>query len=149
MNKKSFFLGFAAGAVVAIAVLFVIGLIYHNDNSVETNGKVANKGSVEKNEKPASNSPVDFLEMPVSYENKKEASFEVFQVLAEDAALANEMETIYGELHPMGKTVLILGKDFYSQQVITIKNPMRVGTYSYTSRSDMPITVPVIDSTKQ
>ncbi len=43
-----------------------------------------------------------------------------------------------------GNTVMILGEDFYSDQVVIVKNPMRVGTYSYTNRTEMPMTVPVI-----
>lgn len=44
-----------------------------------------------------------------------------------------------------GNTVLVLGKDFYSDQIVTLKNPQRIGTYSYTNNGGMPMTVPVID----
>ena len=44
-----------------------------------------------------------------------------------------------------GNTVVILGENFYSDQIVTIKNPQRVGTYSYTTKRGMPITVPVIN----
>ncbi len=33
----------------------------------------------------------------------------------------------------------------HSKQVVTIKNPQRIGTYSYTTNGGMPMTVPVID----
>ena len=69
MNKKSFFLGVVTGFVLTFVGLFVIGLV--NQNSEE-------------------NDPVQYLEKPVSYENKKETSFKVFQVLG-NAALANEI----------------------------------------------------------
>ena len=31
-----------------------------------------------------------------------------------------------------------------NDQVVTVKNPMRVGTYNYTNNGGMPMTVPVI-----
>ena len=44
-----------------------------------------------------------------------------------------------------GNTVVILGENYYSDQVVNVKNPQRVGTYSYTNKGSMPMTVPVID----
>ena len=122
MSKKSFFLGVVTGVVLTFVVLIVIGLV---------------------NEKSDANFPAQYLEKPVSYENKKETSFKVFQVLG-NAALATE---IYTEgLIPLfiGKTVVLLGKDYYNNEVITVKNPQRIGTYSYTSKDDKQMTVPVI-----
>ena len=40
---------------------------------------------------------------------------------------------------------IVLGEDFYNDQIVTVKNPQRVGTYSYTTNGGMPKTVPVID----
>lgn len=34
---------------------------------------------------------------------------------------------------------------YYSDQVVDVKNPQRVGTYSYANKGGMPMTVPVID----
>jgi len=122
MNKKSFFLGVVTGIVLTFAILFVIALV--NRNSV-------------------ANDPIQYLEQPESYENKSVTSFKVFQVLG-NAALANEISNKeYKWYH--GNTVMILGEDFYSDQVVTIKNPQRVGTYSYTNNGGMPMTVPVIE----
>ena len=122
MNKKSFFLGLVTGVILTFCVLFVIALV--NRNSEETD-------------------QIQYLEQPVSYENKKVTSFKVFQVLG-NAALANEISNKeYKWYH--GNTVMILGEDFYSDQVVTIKNPQRVGTYSYTNNGGMPMTVPVIE----
>lgn len=42
-------------------------------------------------------------------------------------------------------TVVLLGENFYSDQVVTVKNPQRIGTYSYTNKGGMPMTVPVIE----
>ena len=83
------------------------------------------------------------LEKPVSYEDKKETSFQVFQVIGQDAALANEISDKERKWF-FGKTVVLVGDDFYSKQVIDVKNPQRVGTYSYTSKGGMPMTVPII-----
>jgi len=124
MNMKSFLLGVVTGAVLTFAVLFVIGLV--NQNS-------------------ADNDPVQYLEKPVSYENKKETSFKVLQVLG-NAALATEAsDKIGGDVMYLGNTVLVLGENYYSDQIVTVRNPVILGTYSYTANNGMPKTVPVID----
>ena len=125
MNKKSFFLGAITGLVAGIILTLMASVVfaYVHRNSGESD-------------------PIDYLEQPVSYENKHETSFKVFQVLG-GAALAREVSNKEYELY-YGNTVMILGEDFYSNQVVIVKNPMRVGTYSYTNRTEMPMTVPVI-----
>ena len=126
MDKKSFFLGTATGVVVGIVLAFVVIIVI---------GLVAQKSEP--------SDPVQYLEKPVSYENKAETSFKVFQVLGH-AALANEISNReYNWFN--GNTVLIIGENYYSDQVVTIKNPQRIGTYSYTSQGGMPMTVPVIN----
>ena len=122
MNKKSFFLGVATGIVLTLATLFVIAFINHNLED---------------------NDPVQYLEKPVSYENKKETSFKVFQVLG-NAALASEISNKEYKWYN-GNTVVLLGENFYSDQVVAVRNPQRVGTYSYTNKGGMPMTVPVIE----
>ena len=122
MNKKSFFLGILTGIILTLAILFVIGLVKKNS---------------------ADDDSVQLLEKPVSYENKKETSFKVFQVLG-DAALASEISNKeYKWYH--GNTVVILGENYYSDQVVKMKNPQRVGTYSYTNKGGIPMTVPVLE----
>lgn len=124
MNMKSFLLGVVTGAVLTFAVLFVIG--------------TANQGS-------QGDDRIKYLEQPVSYEGKTETSFKVLQVLG-NAALATEAsDKIGGDVMYYGNTVLVLGENYYSDQIVTVKNPQRVGTYSYTTNSGMPKTVPVID----
>lgn len=124
MNKKSFFLGLLTGIVLTFAVLFVIALV--NRNSVATD-------------------PIQYLEQPVSYEDKAKTSFKVFQVLGNAALATEESDRIGGDVMYLGNTVMILGDNFYSDQVVTIKNPQRVGTYNYTNNGGMPMTVPVIE----
>lgn len=122
MNKKSFFLGVVTGIVLTFAGLFVIG--YVNQNEYD---------------------PIQYLEQPVSYENKTETSFQVFQVLS-NAALAREASDIIGgDVMYLGNIVVILGENFYNDQVVTIDNPQRLGSYSYTTNAGRPMTVPVVD----
>ena len=67
----------------------------------------------------------------------------MFQVIEKNKALANEIsDKEYKWFN--GNTVVLVGDDFYSDQVITVKQPQRVGTYSYTNKGGMPMTVPVI-----
>ena len=61
-----------------------------------------------------------------------------------NAALAHEISDKEYNWYN-GNTVVILGENFYSDQIVTVVNPVRVGTYTYTNRADMPMTVPVID----
>lgn len=124
MNKKSFFLGVVTGIILTIAGLFVVGLFY---------------------QKSGDNDSIQYLEQPVSYENKIETSFKVFQVVGNAALAREESDKIGGDVMYLGNTVFILGDDFYSNQVVTIKNPQRIGTYSYTNNGGRPMTVPVID----
>lgn len=128
MSKKSFFIGFASGIVLTLVALFVIGVIIQN---YETNV------------------PVQRLDNPVCYENKTETSFKVFQVFS-NGALAKEIsdeKEISGEEMKwyLGNTVVVFGKNYYDDQILTVKNPQRVGTYSYINKDGMSMTVPVID----
>jgi len=126
MNKKSFFIGMLSGIVLTIAVLFIIGFVSQKNNEDDA---------------------IQRLEKPVSYENKKKTSFKVFQVIGEDAALAKEISDKELDMY-LGNTVVLIGKDFYSDQVVTMKNPQRTGTYSYMNNSGMPMTVPIIERDK-
>lgn len=123
MNKKSFFIGMLLGVVLTIVALVVIAFVRQKNNEDDA---------------------IQRLEKPVSYENKKITSFKVFQVIGEDAALAKEISDKELDMY-LGNTVVLIGKDFYSDQVITIKNPKRIGTYSYTNNGGMPKTVPIIE----
>ncbi|MDO4756871.1 MAG: VPDSG-CTERM exosortase interaction domain protein [Parabacteroides sp.] len=112
MDKNSFFLGTLAGAAVAFANLVAIGLAYLM---------------------AASETPIQYLESPVNYENKNETSFKVLQVLG-NAALAREANiTTNSDTYLLydttyyGKTVLLIGENFYSDQIVKVKNPQRTG----------------------
>lgn len=122
MERKSIFLGIIIGIVLTFSTLYLIGL--GNQNSEDYD-------------------PIVYLEKAESYENKKETSFKVFQVLS-DAALMNEVSHKEKELY-FGKVVLIRGKDFYNDQVVTVKNPRIVGTYRYTTVENFDMSVPIIE----
>lgn len=126
MNKTFFFIGMLSGIVLTIVALFVIGFVRQKNNEDDA---------------------IQRLEKPVSYENKKKTSFKVFQVIGEDAALAKEISDKELDMY-LGNTVVLIGKDFYSDQVVTMKNPQRTGTYSYMNNSVMPMTVPIIEGDK-
>lgn len=118
MNKKSIIIGIIMGFVLCCILFMIVGYVTQQkkDNSIQ------------------------YLEKPVSYENKEEASFRVIQVMDPNTALANEGEY----LTPGATTVVLVGSDFYSDQIVTVKNPQRIGTYSYISGGGLPMTVPVI-----
>ena len=121
---------FIGGMVTGILLMVIVCFIFYK---------------IGTNQNFAGNDPIQYLEKPVSYENKKETSFQVLQVLG-NAALATEAsDEIGGNVMYLGNTVLVLGENYYSDQIVTVKNPQRVGTYSYTTNSGMPKTVPVID----
>ena len=122
MERKSIFLGIIIGIVLTFSTLYLIGL--GNQNSEDYD-------------------PTIHIEKGKSYEDKKETSFKVFQVLS-DAALMNEISNKEKELY-FGKVVLIRGKDFYNDQVVTVKNPRIVGTYRYTTIKDLDMNVPIIE----
>ncbi len=131
MGKKViiYVAGLITGTILTFGVLFIIGSIH---------------------QKKITNDQYKYLEHPLSYEGKKETSFKVFQVM-NDAALANEISSEFTDLsdddfeYYDGNVVVIPGEDFYTDQIVRMKNPKRIGTYSYTTKSDMPMTVPVIE----
>ena len=123
MNKKSFLLGVLAGIVLTLVGLFIVGVFVQDSLGENT---------------------VQYLEKPVSYESKEETSFKVLQVLDEGALAREASDIIGGDVMYFGNIVLVIGQNYYSDQIITVRSPMRVGTFSYTTNGGMPKTVPVI-----
>ena len=122
MNKKSFFLGVLTGIVLTFVGLFVIGLVYQKSKD----------------------SRIQYLENPVSYENKKETSFKVFQVLGNKALATEASNKVGSTVLYLGNTVLLLGDNYYNDQVVNVKNPQRVGTFKYITNKKEIMTVPII-----
>ena len=121
MEKVYFFVGALIGGVIAIIIFELI--LTQNPKDSDTVQDC---------------DPIVYLEKAESYENKKETSFKVFQVLS-DAALMREVSDKEYERY-FGKIVLVYGKYFYDDQVVTVKNPRIVGIYRY-----MLNTVPIIE----
>lgn len=120
IDNRSFCFGFITGGITNLMIFVLLSFFFTRYS--------------------ADHSPIQYLEKPVSYENKKEASFRVIQVMDPNTALAHE-----GEYLTVGATtVVLLGSDFYSDQIVTVKNPQRIGTYSYVSGGGLPMTVPVV-----
>ena len=71
----------------------------------------------------------------------------MFQVIGEDAALAKEISDKELDMY-LGNTVVLMVRIFICDQVITMKNPQRTGTYSYMNNGGMPMTVPIIEGDK-
>ena len=114
---------------------FVLQIILDNNRSVF----LANIGGQQETK----NDAIQFLEHLVSYENKKVTSFQIFQVIDKSTALANEIsDKEYKWFN--GNTIVLVGDDFYCNQVIAVKRPQQAETYSYTNNGGMPMTVPVI-----
>ena len=126
MEKVYFFVGALIGGVIGIITFELILTQNPKDNDTVQDYD-----------------PIVYLEKAESYENKKETSFKVFQVLS-DAALMKEISDKKNEWY-FGKIVLIYGKYFYDDQVVTVRNPQIVGTYSYISKGDENMTVPIIE----
>lgn len=121
---------FVGGLITGILLMAIAGFILYQ---------------IGTNQNSEENDPVKYLEKPVSYEGKTETSFEVFQVLGDAALAREESDRIGGDVIYLGNTVVILGENYYTEQVVSVKNPQRVGTYSYTTNAGRPMTVPVID----
>ena len=123
MDKKSFIWGILTGIVLTFVLIIIVGTLRQKTEEEDDT--------------------IQYLEQSVSYEGKKVTSFKVFQVLG-DAALASEISNEEYKWYN-GNTVMLLGENYYNDQVITIKKPQRVGTYSYTNKRGDDMTVPVID----
>ena len=127
MNEKIlYFVSFIFGSLILAILIVRLARLISKDNS-----------SIQDND------PIIHIEKGKSYENKKETSFKVFQVLS-DAALMDEIADKEKELY-FGKVVLIRGKDFYNDQVVTVKNPRIVGIYRYTTVENFDMSVPIIE----
>ena len=121
-----YFVSFIFGSLILAILIVGLARLISKDNS-----------SIQDND------PTIHIEKGKSYENKKETSFKVFQVLS-DGALMDEIADKEKELY-FGKVVLIRGKDFYNDQVVTVKNPRIVGIYRYTTVENFDMSVPIIE----
>ena len=94
----------------------------------------------------SSNNGITMFDQPGDCVGK--VSAEVFQVVAPDAALVNEVDKKYGVETYTGKTMLITnreGKTYYDDQIIKAPKCFRqIGIFKYQSRNGNDNTVPVV-----
>lgn len=127
MDKKSFIFGIICGISLTIVILVFVSFCQQRRRSItdEDSFKTFDVGT--------------------SYENKMKTSFKVFQVF-EDFSLANEFSEYIGDnAYYDGNTVLLHGSSFYTDQVVVIKGPKVVGTFSYETKGGRRLTVPVVE----
>lgn len=127
MKKFGIFIcGFFLGSVITVLVLAVIGFA---TQSPEISG-------------------VRNLEKAVSIEHY--GSFEVLQVIAENAALVNGKQSASSSMH-LGMVYLLRnyeGKYYYDEEIIKVpkgKKVVQTGTYQYDTKSGLQKTVPIIE----
>ena len=125
-EKILYFVSFIFGSLILAILIVRLARLISKDNS-----------SIQDND------PTIHIEKGKRKKKKKETSFKVFQVLS-DAALMDEIADKEKELY-FGKVVLIRGKDFYNDQVVTVKNPRIVGIYRYTTVENFDMSVPIIE----
>lgn len=126
-----FMLGFISG----IAFIFILSLVYASNVQEEDNDEM------------------------IFFEEEGEClstqSFEVFQVLGDDIALAREIDEQYSSWNSTTELLILLvndeGKYYYDDQVITIPSGMcmrQIGIYRYTTKGGDEKTVPIAKITK-
>ena len=129
MNKWLIFLGgFVAGVVLTFAGLYVLS--HETEEGLPTNTGIEG---------------VTMFDEPGEIINEKQ--FQVFQVIAENAALVTG-NTYYGDSY--GTVFAIMNRDnhyYYDEELIKVpKNKVvrQVGIYKYHAKSDIIKTVPII-----
>jgi hypothetical protein len=137
---------FVAGIVFGFVLSFIIDKLVNNEDSEpQPKEKVESNAEKEQEPEPERIKGLHLLDEPG--EIIKEESVKVFQVLAEDAALANGKNE-YGDYY--GTIYLIVnneGKYYYDDEMVKVptgKVFRQIGVYQYPTRQDIVKTVPVI-----
>lgn len=146
MKKALLFMAAGVAIVSSSFTVVVLKVGEHLAHQTSTPDTTENVSGVETKPEQTSNLPIQFLEKPVSYEGKEKAIFQVFQIVAPDAALALESE--YEPCHYKdmfsSKVVLIIGKNLYCDKIVAIDQPKQVGVVSYPTKYGDTKTVPVV-----
>lgn len=130
-NVLIFIGGMVTGAAILIGIAFFFNKMAEQETLGETNDKAA------------------FYEGFVNGEIIKEESFQVLQVLEDNAALVQGKDEIGGSFY-MGKVYLLIGQEgttFYDEQIVDVPQGSVVrmnGTYKYPTRDGFDKTVPRI-----
>lgn len=127
IEKKSFFLGVFIGISIVCIGIVTLAIIL-------------------KSREPAPMiSQYELLHTfknPKSYEKKVVSSFKIYEVRAE-YSLAKEVSDNNPNTYN-GKLVSIIGREFYNDQIVTVKNPLWVGTLPEEDNYKLKI-IPVIE----
>ena len=136
MKKWVVFLGgFLAGIVTTFILLFIFAAVQNRSTD-----SIVEEAKSDNNNITMFDEPGDIVEDNV---------FEVFQVIAEDAALVNAQSDAEFDLF-MGKVYLLVNKDgkyYYDEERIKASNGKvfrQVGIYRYPTRNESIKTVPII-----
>lgn len=125
---------FLIGALVGVFLTLVIGaLLIIIVNAV-----------CDDNDSP--DDPVKYFEQSVSYEGKNQISVKVIQAFDHTALAMEAGDTLSysGNVIYNGKTVMIIGSDHYTGEIVCINRPQQIGLYTYINQCNVQMTVPVI-----
>lgn len=127
IHKKSFFLGVFIGISIVCIGIVTLAIILKSREPAPMISQYELLHNFEK---------------PKSYEKKVVSSFKIFEVRAE-YSLAREVSDNNPNTYN-GKLVSIIGRKFYNDQIVTVKNPLWVGTLPEEDNSKLKI-IPVIE----
>lgn len=143
INLKSFLLGVAGTGLVIGAILAFI--VLRTVDAVNNTEDTSAHSSVDK--KPDdSDKCFKRFERPISYEGKKKVSVQVMQVFDVFALAIEGTRGYNGEIWYDGKVVMIIGSNYYTDEIVNIDNPQQIGLYTYFNRYSRQMTVPVIQA---
>ena len=129
---------FLGGVVTGAILTFVVLSIIANAQNGRSDSIVEEAKS--DNNITMFDAPGDIIE---------DTNFKVFQVIADDAALARAQEDKYDDIY-LGKVYLVVnndGKYYYDDEIVKVKEGKvfrQVGIYRYPTRNEDVKTVPII-----
>ncbi len=135
------FLLFAGGVVTGVILTIIFAVVVYNASGIQD----GNNSIKEDN---------DFTLFEEPGEALSEKSFKVFQVISNDAALANAQSAPDIDIYA-GPVVLITndeGKMYYDDEIINVKKneiARQMGIYRYPTKNDMIKTVPIVKIMKK
>lgn len=127
IEKKSFFLGVFIGISIVCIGIVTLAIILKSREPAPMISQYELLHTFEK---------------PKSYEKKVVSSFKIYEVRGE-YSLAKEVSDNNPNTYN-GKLVSIIGRKFYNDQIVTVKNPLWVGTLPEEYNSKL-IIIPVIE----
>lgn len=147
MKKTLLFMAAVVAVASSLLTVAVLKLGEHLARQKSTPNATENVSDAETKPERTSNLPIQFLEKPVSYEGKKKVSVKVIQVFGDSALATEGTLDCNGEIdYIIGKVVMIIGNNHYTDEIVNINNPQQIGLYTYLNGYGWQITVPVIQA---